>query len=164
MPIDTTRLAETITLNVVPVNEYSHSDVFTTSHQTFATLESQNIPSITATFTGGADCAERWLAHDGILVDGVFMEAVWSTKPRDQGPFTDSLYLSCQPLSAMPTYSPGVCPEGQTVAEVTEFQYSASSASGSQRLWQASCCKRYVMFQRLLVRLCMLYHRDAETG
>lgn len=53
---------------------------------------------------------------------------------------SNPLYTSCQPYSDQPLYSPGVCPEGQTIAEVTEIH--ANVSTGVRTEWQASCCSR----------------------
>lgn len=58
------------------------------------------------------------------------------------GTATDPSYRMCQPFRLAPTYSPGICPSGQTVAEVTAFQVVAST--GYRTFWQASCCRRFV--------------------
>lgn len=63
------------------------------------------------------------------------------------GTATDPSYRSCQRYNGAPTYSPGVCPEGQTIAEITAWHVNASSGgsfTGYHTFWQASCCRRYV--------------------
>jgi hypothetical protein len=63
------------------------------------------------------------------------------------GTATDPSYRACQRYNAAPTYSPGVCPEGQTVAEITAWHVNASSGgivTGYHTFWQASCCRRCV--------------------
>lgn len=75
----------------------------------------------------------------------VFNLTVWSI---DDNP----LFSSCQPYSLVPLYSPGVCPNGQTAAEVTKFV--ATQTDGIIRTsWVASCCKRCV-FALLICGLC----------
>lgn len=59
------------------------------------------------------------------------------------GTATDPSYRGCQPYRLAPTYSPGICPHGQTIAEVTAWQVNAST--GYRTFWQASCCKRSVI-------------------
>ncbi|KAH6612510.1 hypothetical protein C7974DRAFT_79642 [Boeremia exigua] len=60
------------------------------------------------------------------------------------GTATDPSYRSCQPFRLAPTYSPGICPDGQTVAEVTAWQIKA--ATGHRTFWQASCCRSGMTF------------------
>ncbi|KAJ8108724.1 hypothetical protein OPT61_g7973 [Boeremia exigua] len=60
------------------------------------------------------------------------------------GTATDPSYRKCQPYQLAPTYSPGICPDGQTVAEVTAWQLSAST--GYRTFWQASCCRSGMTF------------------
>jgi hypothetical protein len=57
---------------------------------------------------------------------------------------SDASYKSCQAFSA-PSYTPGVCPNGHTVAEVTEYQtyqISGTTSGNVRTYWQASCCRR----------------------
>lgn len=58
------------------------------------------------------------------------------------GTATDPSYRSCQPYGSVPTYSPGICPYGQTAAEITAWQVNTST--GFHTFWQASCCRRFV--------------------
>ncbi len=58
------------------------------------------------------------------------------------GTATDPSYRTCQPYSSAPTYSPGMCPFGHTVAQVTAWQISTST--GCRTFWQASCCRKSV--------------------
>ena len=69
----------------------------------------------------------------------------FSTNPGNNptpGALFDPLYSSCQPYAVPAVYSPGICPEGQTVAEVTEYQYHPASAD-IETYFEASCCNRY---------------------
>jgi hypothetical protein len=61
---------------------------------------------------------------------------VWSVRSNPN-------FSSCRPDSGQPLYSPGVCPDGHTVAELTEFH--ASRTSGMLTSWIASCCRRYII-------------------
>jgi hypothetical protein len=73
-------------------------------------------------------------------VKQAFNLTVWSI---DKNP----LFTSCQPYSLQPLYSPGVCPDGQTVAEITEIQANHTTG-GVLTSWVASCCRRYVLSPR----------------
>lgn len=59
------------------------------------------------------------------------------------GTATDPSYRSCQKYNNEPTYSPGICPSGQTVAEITAWH--VNGPSGYRTFWQASCCRRFVV-------------------
>jgi hypothetical protein len=67
-------------------------------------------------------------------VTQAFNLTVWSI---DSNP----LFTSCQPYSSQPLYSPGVCPDGQTAAEITEIQANRTDG-GVLTSWIASCCRR----------------------
>jgi hypothetical protein len=67
---------------------------------------------------------------------------VYSTIPRStQAAGTTELYdyrdVNCQPRTFQSYYSPGVCPEQHTVAEMTVYNISTTS-------YIASCCRRSV--------------------
>ena len=69
----------------------------------------------------------------------------FSTNPGNNpepGALFDPLYSSCQPYAVPTVYSPGIRPEGQTVAEVTEYQYHPTSAD-IKTYFEASCCSRF---------------------
>jgi hypothetical protein len=70
-------------------------------------------------------------------VKQAFNLTVWSI---DSNP----LFTSCQPYSSQSLYSPGVCPDGQTVAEITEV-HANYTTGGVLTSWVASCCRRYVL-------------------
>lgn len=77
----------------------------------------------------------------GIPYSGTFV--AFSINPRNTSPGTlyDSSYILCQPYGAHNYYSPGICPNGQTVAEITEYHYSTTSRSIATS-FEASCCQR----------------------
>lgn len=51
---------------------------------------------------------------------------------------------SCKPLEGnYVAYSPGVCPEGHWIAEMTQHQV-VSTGTVVSRHWQGSCCPRYI--------------------
>jgi hypothetical protein len=68
----------------------------------------------------------------------------FSTTPVNtrSGAVYDPSYSRCQPLGALLKYSPGICPQGQTVAEITEYHYAHTSGSIATK-FSASCCQRY---------------------
>lgn len=72
---------------------------------------------------------------------GIFV--AFSTTPVNtrSGAVYDPSYSRCQPLGALLKYSPGICPQGQTVAEITEYHYAQTSGSSATR-FSASCCQR----------------------
>ncbi|KAF2845792.1 hypothetical protein T440DRAFT_543490 [Plenodomus tracheiphilus IPT5] len=56
---------------------------------------------------------------------------------------SDPLFEACRPYSSFSLYSPGMCPDGQTVAEVTEVHATGTGTSTTvHTYWHASCCSR----------------------
>lgn len=101
--------------------------------------------ALTTVYTYPSECAERWMlsllpACANFAADSTAAgnRTVFSIDPG-KGIVSDPRYSSCQPFST-PTYSPGVCPDGHTVAEVTASFFTLSK--DIQTFWQASCCKR----------------------
>lgn len=141
---------------------YSHSTVFVTTEQDTTTLENRFLPALTKVYTPSSECAERWmLAGSQTITRNVGAEITPITVAPDvisngdfvrqnltvfsmslNGSATDRLYRTCQPYGLAATYSPGICPSGQTIAEITAYQVSASE--GYRTFWQASCCRRSV--------------------
>ncbi|KAF2439204.1 hypothetical protein P171DRAFT_476981 [Karstenula rhodostoma CBS 690.94] len=71
----------------------------------------------------------------------------FSTYPRDttSGDIYDTSYSKCQPFSVPVHFSPGICPHGQTVAEITEYHYAPTSGS-IMTMSEASCCQSGMTF------------------
>jgi hypothetical protein len=118
-----------------------HSTVFITSPSTF---ESAGAPDLTTIYTYPTQCVDRWLigpSHCGAGFNTASSHnvTVFSIDPS-KGTVSDPLYKSCQRYST-PTYTPGVCPSGHTVAEVTAYQ--SSVPTGFITFWEASCCRRF---------------------
>jgi len=120
---------------------WSHSEVFVTPFGTLTTLEHPNVPDLTTIHTPASSCVDRWVLRPSQSCDGGSStgETVWSVNPT-RLIVSDASYNGCQ-LYGTPTYSPGICPSGQTVAEVTA--YESSVPTGTRTFWQASCCRRY---------------------
>jgi len=120
---------------------WSHSEVFVTPFGTLTTLEHPNVPDLTTIHTPASSCVDRWMLRPSQSCgDGSSTgETVWSVNPT-RAIVSDASYNGCQ-LYGTPTYSPGICPSGQTIAEVTA--YESSVPSGTRTFWQASCCRRY---------------------
>lgn len=94
-----------------------------------------NVAALTTIFTPGLECQGRWLLPPGY-------SWVYSTSPYDTKSYDiDPAYLSCQPLGYMTYYSPGVCPDGQSIATAVKVSrvYAGSSSS---LYWNANCCPR----------------------
>ncbi|KAH7413892.1 hypothetical protein DE146DRAFT_783649 [Phaeosphaeria sp. MPI-PUGE-AT-0046c] len=76
-----------------------------------------------------------------------FNLTIWSI---DSNP----LFTSCQPYSSQALYSPGVCPDGQTVAEITQVRANKTDG-GVLTSWRASCCRSGMTFGSDVGRYCI---------
>jgi hypothetical protein len=94
-----------------------------------------NIPDLTTVYTPLAYCVSRWMLP---VSNGSYGTTVFSTRPKSSERGADSFYMGCQRFSTV-WYSPGVCPDGQTVAEITEIRTSVAT-QGAGTFWRASCC------------------------
>ena len=120
--------------------DWSHSEIFTTSYEAITGLEGLNVPDLTTVHTPDPSCVNRWIflpvSHCGD--DNGTDNVVWSVN-HNRLLVPDPSYTRCQ-LYGTSTYSPGICPSGQTIAEITA--YESSAANGIRTSWQASCCRR----------------------
>lgn len=118
---------ETITLALSMVT----TDITTPAALRRGTMNPTFVPLITTPGAGRAPPSS-----------GTFV--AFSTNPSNtsSGALYDASYSSCQPDGAPFHYSPGICPNGQTVAEITEYHYSTTSGSIATN-FEASCCQRY---------------------
>lgn len=159
--VTTQTISEYTIYNAAP---YSHDKVFVTpaNDNLVNTLPAQ----LTKRYTYTSGCTDRWmLAGQQDLIRAFAHLTTATTKtiffgeavPKSiyvppkltvfsmslHGTATDPDYARCQPYSvAAAIYSPGVCPDGLTMAEVTAYQEVAST--GSRTFWQGSCCQRSV--------------------
>ena len=109
-----------------------------------------NIPDLTTIYTPPESCLSRWMlpiANTGAATaTSQTQTTVFSTQPRPAQDGADSSYLPCQRFSTL-TYSPGICPDGQTIVQITEVHELRSAGEGeggTATFWQASCCRRCV--------------------
>lgn len=135
----------TFVANIVlpPRDPWWHSTVFLTSWS--APAQTQRAVDLTTAYTYPAECKGRWMlsplpvcANTVYGATALGNRTVFSIDPA-KSIVNDPIYKSCQPYST-PLYSPGVCPDEHTVAEVTAHQSRVST--GFRTFWQASCCKR----------------------
>ncbi|KAF1842318.1 uncharacterized protein K460DRAFT_370292 [Cucurbitaria berberidis CBS 394.84] len=105
---------------------------------------SLNAPPLTTIYTPPPQCLDRWMLEPPRTIGCGNTEippfTVFSVDPS-KSIVSDPSYKDCQ-LYKTPTYSPGICPHGQTIAGVTAFQSNVST--GIHTFWQASCCRRFV--------------------
>lgn len=114
-------------------NEWWHPTVFVTSTTAYISL---GVPDLTTVYDYSSECRDRWMIRHTCGDGNV---TVFSMDPS-KDVVSDPLYRSCQRYST-PVYSPGVCPGGFTIAEVTAVVSGRASANST--FWQASCCRRF---------------------
>jgi hypothetical protein len=132
---------ETIESFALSEERWWHSTVFVTSPSTF---NSVGAPDLMTIYTYPTQCVDRWMigpsrCQFGDYVGSPHNFTVFSIDPG-RGTVSDPLYRSCQRYST-PIYTPGVCPSGHTIAEVTAYQ--SSVPTGFITFWEASCCRRF---------------------
>jgi len=121
------------------LSEWWHSSVFVTTWPPLMPTDNLNAPDLTTIYTPDPSCVDRWMLRP-VRCDaaGSTQYQVFSVDPS-KSIVSDASYKACQKYGAA-TYSPGVCPSGHTIAEVTA--YHANASTGTQTFWQASCCRR----------------------
>lgn len=95
-----------------------------------------DLPPLTTLFTAPTGCSNLWYQTDTKAAN---LLSGWQEVESEHA------YLACQAKSVNPTYSPGMCPEGQTIVRMTEWMSPAApqqNTSVPARLWQAVCCQR----------------------
>jgi hypothetical protein len=103
------------------------SAVVTTSSAWIGDGEDYTAGKLTTTFTYNTGCAPtRWQYYP-------------DTTGSEQSMVVFTLNTECQPMTTYPVYSPGLCPEGMTIATVVENRHSNYTKGGS-RMWNANCC------------------------
>lgn len=144
---DTSTLGCVTYVSTQPINDSLITTVVTNDFpESHSTPSSLNVPPLTTIYTPPSQCRDRWMLETPRMTDCGHTEVpdftVFSVDPS-KSIVSDPLYRDCQ-LYQTATYSPGVCPDGQTIADVTAFQASAST--GFRTFWQASCCRRFVSY------------------
>lgn len=77
--------------------------VFTT---TITSMQIQDVPALTTIWTQPFGCQDRWMLKFDYAAPKIAYEAY--SAYLGTGSLTHPLYLSCQPYTRMPTYSPAV--------------------------------------------------------
>lgn len=100
-----------------------------------------DVTPLTTAFTLPLRCTDRWFHTSGF-------QSVQVTTVRSGVWHLDPLYTNCLAANATTAvYFPGRCPNGETMASITEYMTLPESADGSHRLWHAFCCPMYVPLQ-----------------
>jgi hypothetical protein len=122
-------------ISVESTSGWFHGDVFVTPVGDLTALE--NVPPLITVYTPTPTCIDRWMVKPPATCDNgpEFINIVWSVNPTG-GIVSDPLYNECQ-LYNTATYSPGVCPSGQTVAEVTAYEWNKDILASEllQKVW-----------------------------
>ena len=135
--------APSVLIPSAPRDQWWHSQPVATF---LSALPTSTPLALTTVYTYPTECVDRWIlsplplcaSFPALGNTAAGNRTVFSINPT-KGIVSDPRYNSCQRFST-PTYSPGICPDGHTVAEVTASLFSASSSV--KTFWQASCCKR----------------------
>ncbi|KAF2829618.1 hypothetical protein CC86DRAFT_402968 [Ophiobolus disseminans] len=102
----------------------------TTTFSASYSLDS-NLPLLSSRYVLPPECSDRWMLPNPGARPQDF--TVWSANLGN-----DPLFVSCRPQSHIGKFSPGVCPEGNTLAQMLVVQWSSSG--GLQQEWNAPCC------------------------
>ena len=143
--------AQSAVLSDATPMQWSHSEVFVTPFGTSTALENMNVADLTTVFTPLPSCVDRWMLVPpaSCRTDSTSHTVVWSVNPS-KSIVSDASYNQCQKYGTA-TYSPGICPSGQTVAEITA--YVSSAPNSTKTFWQASCCRRFDTTDAFFVRV-----------
>ncbi|CAI6339860.1 unnamed protein product [Periconia digitata] len=106
-----------------------------------------NVPMLTTIYRYPTNCKSQWYLGS---VPYEYNTFVFSWGDSRFGPYAvDPSYTLCLPFSARPIYSPGICPEDHTVADITQH-YMANSINKTTTWWKGICCRSEMMFHPLL--------------
>jgi hypothetical protein len=129
----------------------SYSTVVTSLYS--FTTNQHNLPPLLSRWEAPAICHDRWMIsrpgptpQEGQSGTNIWVFSTWPTATTDP---SDTMYFLCQPYNRM-GFSPGVCPEGQTIAEVTLFLHDKTTR-GEGDFYEGSCCPTYVHFSHPIV-------------
>lgn len=129
--------------NTAPTRTLSSGDfAFSTFSATIPFSSLKNAVALTTAFTYDSDCLGRWLLSSSRSGE---TPNIYSLSPT--GTNTDPRWTSCQPFNYQSAYSPGMCPEGRTIASVIEAQYTAGNQKNIE--WAGLCCERYTIYNVL---------------
>jgi hypothetical protein len=128
----------------LPLTDKSHNPLLTIFNSTILDTLLVGVPPLSTVWQAPTGCQSNWVYAPSTADTTTGPTTIFSAFSRDPN------YLDCQPYCVTPTYSPGVCPEGQTVLEVTELQSTGSDGVAATH-WLASCCRRSQLRTRLHV-------------
>ncbi|KAF2727106.1 hypothetical protein EJ04DRAFT_595982 [Polyplosphaeria fusca] len=106
-------------------------------------VRTENVPALTTIFTPPSGCFRRFVTSLSLPIPLNFSSFYWeitsATVLSVGGIDEDFGYNSCQPFGAAGVdFSPGVCPDRHTIADITVLQ--PSEYTGTPTLWQGVCC------------------------
>ncbi|PVI04076.1 hypothetical protein DM02DRAFT_209496 [Periconia macrospinosa] len=153
------------------LTDYSHSTVFTVTHTKPLSTLDYTVPALTTAFTAPTSCADRWVVRGKTwgpaTFGGVRINAAWDIYkigPQSHE-IQDPWYEGCQAYSQVPAiYSPGMCPDGQTVAEITEHRTLGTTGTGMDSYWQASCCPSGMGFGKVKHARCQMTYATSTMA
>lgn len=119
------------TMSLVQGSQRSVRTLYNPTYSIFSTDYLDKLPRLTTIYQPRSECLGRYVSQAGPEGPLAYSASAW-----------DDNWIKCQPYAVMPTYSPGVCPGGQTLATLTEMQ-KTRSAGAAETLWFGICCDRY---------------------
>ncbi|KAF2009395.1 hypothetical protein BU24DRAFT_473535 [Aaosphaeria arxii CBS 175.79] len=95
-------------------------------------------PALTTVFTPEASCLSRWIwmeHSDQIIVTSGYYKDTKLASGIDL-----DYWKTCYASATQPTYSPGMCFEGQALNVILQVPIQVPGMSETQTQWQALCC------------------------
>ncbi|KAH8710055.1 hypothetical protein GQ44DRAFT_776821 [Phaeosphaeriaceae sp. PMI808] len=121
----------------------SQLSIFTTTVTASSEMSSVNAPALLTVFTPPSECSERWVLQH--TIDTTY--TVYSTRSQSVDWRSNSVWSACHPQSVYPSsYSPGVCPSGYEMGDVTKA--IQRHEKGSWTSWNAACCQNGLIANR----------------
>jgi hypothetical protein len=131
-----------ITLVTIPYSSITRAGIETASisyNITSHFAAPRGLPALTTAFTYASSCIENYLQFYPEATSILYSSYCYDAEGPGQN-FGNN-YLTCQAGKTEPTYSPGICPSGYTIATVTEWQ--STPGATESRLRKAACCSRH---------------------
>ncbi|KAI0018739.1 hypothetical protein F4780DRAFT_502079 [Xylariomycetidae sp. FL0641] len=94
--------------------------------------EGSQYPPLVTLWTPPAGCSESWF----IFTNEIATDHTLAVASND---VVDPSWSQCQPYSAPPYYSPGICPSGQELKEVTKWVLTGDEQP-TDVVYQGKCC------------------------
>jgi hypothetical protein len=92
-----------------------------------------SVTPLTTTSTPASICASRWYQEQ-------------PDSPSIRSGWDDRLYATCLQANATNVvFSPGICPSGQSIVDITEYMTTPEASDHGHRSWRGKCSERFVI-------------------